>query len=145
MAILDFLNKKKEESPEPAQSFTPKTTPLRGPGGEFVSKKKAVAHPVKKVDQTKVQGPFMAPFAGKEIRKFYFKRKWYYSIEDLVLLLNADPPLKPLVQLKREKDFEEVFPTEIYLEQTKSYEEKISKENLDLVRNYFRKTAEENN
>ena len=107
MAILDFLNKKKEKSLPPVEPFAPKVAPQRGPGGKFVSKKKVVVK--KEIDENKVQGPFMAPFAGKEIRKFYVNGKWYYSIEDLVLLLNADPPIKPLGQLKREKNFKEVL------------------------------------
>ena len=107
MAILDFLSKKKEEASTTAESFTPRPSPPRGRGGKFVSKKKVVVK--KEIDENKVQGPFMAPFAGKEIRKFHIGGKWYYSIEDLVLLLSADPPIKPLGQLKKEKNFKEVL------------------------------------
>lgn len=110
MAILDFLNKAKTEdfkSDKYEETFSPKTPPRRGPGGKFVSKKKAVVK--KEIDKKGVQGPFMAPFAGKEIRKFYLNGKWYYSIEDLLFLISADPPIKPIKQLKDGEDFREIF------------------------------------
>jgi len=111
MAILNFLKKKKKESPSPVETFTPKVAPARGPGGKFVSKKKVVIK--KEIDERKVEGPFMAPFAGKEIRKFYANGKWYFSVEDLLFLLNANPPIKPLEQLKGEKSFEKVLENRI--------------------------------
>jgi len=119
MAILNFLNKKKEESPPPVETFVPKVAPPRGPGGKFVSKDKPVEvqapqeKPKKKVDQTKVEGPFMAPFAGKEIKKYYANGKWYFSIEELIFLLSSDPPLKPLDQLKNDPKFKDLFEKEI--------------------------------
>jgi len=111
MAILDFLNKKKEESPTPVETFTPKAAPARGPGGKFVSQKKAVIK--KEIDESKVEGPFLAPFAGKEIKKYYANKKWYFAIEELIFLLSSDPPLKPLDQLKNDPKFKDLFEKEI--------------------------------
>ena len=111
MAILDFLNKKKEEPSATAEPFTPRPSPPRGRGGKFVSKKKVVVK--KEIDENKVQGPFLAPFAGKEIKKYYANRKWYFSIEELIFLLSSDPPLKPLDQLKNNPKFKDLFEKEI--------------------------------
>lgn len=111
MAILNFLNKKKEESPPPVETFVPKVAPPRGPGGKFVSPKKVVIK--KEIDEGKTEGPFMAPFAGKEIKKYYANGKWYFSIEELIFLLSSDPPLKPLDQLKNDPKFKDLFEKEI--------------------------------
>ena len=111
MAILNFLNKKKEESPPPVETFVPKVAPPRGPGGKFVSPKKVVIK--KEIDEGKTEGPFMAPFAGKEIKKYYANGKWYFSIEELIFLLSSDPPLKPLDQLKNDPKFRDLFEKEI--------------------------------
>jgi len=111
MAILNFLKKKKDESLPPVETFVPKAAPARDPGGKFVSKKKVTIK--KEIDESKVKGPFMAPFAGKEIKKYYAKKKWYFSIEDLIFLLSSDPPLKPLNQLKNIPKFKDLFEKEI--------------------------------
>lgn len=111
MPILNFLNKKKDESPPPVETFAPKVAPVRGPGGKFMSQKKAVIK--KEIDEGKVEGPFMAPFAGKEIKKYYANRKWYFSIEELIFLLSSNPPLEPLDQLKNNPKFKDLFEKEI--------------------------------
>lgn len=128
MAILNFLNKKKkDESPSPVETFIPKVAPVRGPGGKFISKNKQslmlrnkpeagqTPHedPKEKVVQNKFQGPFLAPFAGKEIKKYYANRKWYFSIEELIFLLSSNPPLEPLDQLKNNPKFKDLFEKEI--------------------------------
>lgn len=115
MAILDFFNKKdneiqKEEvvALQETQDYTPKSMPKRGAGGKFVSKKKLE---IKKDEpiKGKVHGPIMAPFAGKEIRKFYANKRWYFAIQDLIFLLASDPPFPSLSQLKEKKEFKEFF------------------------------------
>jgi len=111
MAILNFLKKKKDESLPPVETFVPKAAPARDPGGKFVSKKKVTIK--KEIDESKVKGPFMAPFAGKEIKKYYAKKKWYFSIEDLIFLLSSDPPFEPLDQLKNDPKFKDLFEKEI--------------------------------
>lgn len=123
MPIFDFLNKNTTDLVKPEESFTPKVTPMRGPGGKFVSKKKPVEpkeetakevqtpheHLKQKTDQTKVQGPFMSPFAGKEIQKFYTDKKWYFAIGELTCLLTSDPPVPPFDQLKDKKELKEII------------------------------------
>lgn len=126
MAILDFLNKNtvgKEDAENP-QTFTPKSNVSRGPGGKFVSKKKIVEEKkvieekkvekkpspkVSKDDIDKFYGPIMAPAAGKEIKKYYANKKWYFAIEDLIFLLAADPPIKPINELKVDSRFKSLF------------------------------------
>jgi len=127
MAILNFLNKKKEETALAGETFTPKPSPPRGPGGRFISSKKLEESKLKtvketqtppktqkpKTDQTKIQGPFMIPFAGKEIRKYFVDGQCYFSVQELIFLLLADPPVGPLEELKIDPRFKELFEKEI--------------------------------
>lgn len=116
MALLGFL--KKEDIKE--DSYTPKSNVTRGPGGKFVSKKKTTpveqvktptdikTPPEKKPQHAKVYGPFMAPFSGHEIRKYSLGEKWFYSIEDLMLLLYSDPPFKVWKELKNVEKYKKI-------------------------------------
>jgi hypothetical protein len=130
MAILDFLNKNKEDKPSDTDKFTPKSEVTRGPGGKFVSKKKTEAKTVDhkpevehkheaehktevdhkhEAEKDKFYGPFMIPAAGKEARKYYANKKWYFAIEDLACLLSADPPIKPINELRSDPKFKDLF------------------------------------
>lgn len=134
MAILDFFgkndnNSKNEDSTD--KDFTPKSTAVRGPGGKFISQKKksqtdqTVSKIVSNVEPkeekqeadevievqklSQAYGPFFAPFGGQLIKKFYMRDRWYFSIEQLMGFLSADPPLKPYSELKKEKELKELF------------------------------------
>lgn len=122
MAILDFFNKgKKDEVIDSPPAFAPKSEVLRGPGGKFISKKKVTTKKEAKkdvekepeMDTNKIRGPFMAPFAGKEIRKFYTNKRWYFAIDDLIYLLSSDPSLKPIEELKVDPRFKDLFEKKI--------------------------------
>jgi hypothetical protein len=128
MAITDFWKKKEEVKEE---TFAPKVEPIRGPSGRFVSKKikeeeiKPVVEekvetpifdtkketPSKKTVPTvptKAKGPFMVPFGGSEVRRFYMG-KWYYSIDDLLSFGYADPPIKSVANLKLEEKMKDIM------------------------------------
>lgn len=112
MAILDFLNKSKVDKPLDSSNFTPKSEVTRGPGGKFVSKKKIETKTVDKkpeIQNDKFYGPFIAPAAGKEVRKYYANKKWYFAIEDLIFLLSSDPPIIPINKLKVDPKFKDLF------------------------------------
>lgn len=145
MAILDFLNKQKEEEEKntPEQTFAPKSMPVRGPGGKFVSKKKPIEDKKKikdtnkstenkkilvkdkEINENKTEGPFMAPFAGKEVRKFYFNKKWYFAVQDLIFLLAADPPFPPFEELKKKKEFKSIFEKNLIIIKEADLSEKV--------------------
>jgi hypothetical protein len=117
MAILDFLgNDKKGKNDSSSNQYGPKEI-KRDAGGKFVSKKKVEAEekPQKTTKKkktsktTKPLGPFIVPFGGKEIRRYYQNKKWYFSIEDLLSLGQLDKPLKKLSQLKNDPEVSEVF------------------------------------
>lgn len=90
-----------------------KVKPLlpRGPGGKFISLKKP-EEPKEKPKTKRIQapkGPFMVPFGGMEIRRFYASGKWYFAIEDILGFGHSDPPIKPIAELKETKELGKIL------------------------------------
>jgi hypothetical protein len=110
MAIFGFLDKKEEKEVENSK-YDPKGTVLRGPGGKFMSKKKieesSIPHKKKSVSSPK--GPVVTTFFGREVRRYYWQKKWYFSVEDVLLIGSAEPVLPPYKELKNKKGVKEIL------------------------------------
>lgn len=70
----------------------PKEIPQRGRGGKFISSKPKQEK--KPQGKGTFKGPFPLTFYGHEIRRFYNKGVWYFSLDDIahVAYINADDP-----------------------------------------------------
>lgn len=95
MGIIDIFGKK--TSPPIEKEPQIKRSPLRGPGGKFISKKQKVRKPI--------AAAITATFYGREIRKVYDGKKWYFAAEDILALAN---PLSGKEKVRRKKTFENV-------------------------------------
>lgn len=85
----------------------PKSAPLRGPGGKFVSKKVTEKTPpaVKKdagVTQT-------VTFYGNAIRKWHVDDVWYFSLLDILTMAKVLNPLAYLSELKTNEKTKELI------------------------------------
>lgn len=109
-----FGKKEKEETQEEPQI---KQAPLRGPDGKFISKgpkstkrKRGLSKKAKKTIDKKIQTATVKPavtitFFGREIKKVYDGKDWYFAVNDIIAL--AGPPSGKEVVRKR-KSFEKV-------------------------------------
>ncbi len=97
---------------------------LRGPDGKFISKKSInnsvisepkpteieSVEPEKKIDTDETpRKVLIATFYGIEIRKFYIRNSWYFSIEDILPLAQYGDPHKSLEDLKNKEDSKKVL------------------------------------
>jgi hypothetical protein len=110
MAIFDFLDKKEEKEAKASQ-YSPKGDVMRGPGGQFVSKKKdeksSASH--KKKPTSNPKGPVVTTFFGREVRRYYWQKKWYFSVEDVLIIGSTEPVLPPYNDLKNKKGIKEIL------------------------------------
>ena len=107
--LFDKDEDKKQTTPDAAMEGAKKEKtsakePLRDDNGKFVSKKEDVSKTSKteskkekKVSPEKVIGPILISFYGKDVRRFYKNKKWYFAIDDIINLaqINNEDPTQP--------------------------------------------------
>lgn len=123
MAILDIFSKKKKPEPfvedqkaelPPSKEPQAQKTVVRGARGRFVSKAKTkpgakeevVPKKEIKISDVTMAEPVTVTFYGKEIRKIYSNKKWYFAVDDLVALAaspNYDHPVKMKADFNKTK------------------------------------------